>query len=103
MRAREERQIVLTMSPKERRALADKMEKKYKKLGAGEGTIVDLVHTGQDFTIAIHLDQEYFIKEEKREKRWIPERGSGHDGFRCRDCGEWVYKEDLKECECDSK
>lgn len=102
MNAREERKIVLTISPEELRRIADKMERKYKELLAGDSTFVDLIHIGPSFTVDIYLDQEYFIKKAEKEERWIPERGSGHDGFRCKICGEWLYADDPKVCECDS-
>lgn len=63
--------LIITMSPKELRDLADKMEARWPKLRAGETTFVDILHHstgGQDPMIVLHLDQKYFhdLDAEKR-------------------------------------
>ncbi len=65
MNAREERKVIITMSPKELRDLADKMEKKWPKLKPGDSTFVDLIHCSDDLQVVLNLDQEYFHSLDK--------------------------------------
>lgn len=61
--AHHENKIILTMSPKELRDLADKMEARFPKLRLGDTTFVDILHHstgGADPMIVLHLDQQYF-------------------------------------------
>ena len=60
MRAREERKIIITMSPKELRDMADEMEKRWKYLKPGQSTFVDFINYDENFLICLHLDQAYF-------------------------------------------
>jgi len=60
MNTREERKIIITMSPKELRHLADKMERVCPQRQVGASTFVDYLHHKQGFTIDLHFDQEYF-------------------------------------------
>ncbi len=58
-----ENKLILTMSPKELRVLADKMEKRWTKLHAGDTTFVDILHHARDdrdTMVVLHLDQQYF-------------------------------------------
>lgn len=36
-------------------------------------------------------------------RTWIHDRSSGYDGFRCADCGVWIYANEAKRCNCDRK
>lgn len=71
MHARQENKIILTMSPKELRDLADKMEKRWATIKLGETTFVDFLHYADgslDSAIVLHLDQEYFQSLERVER-----------------------------------
>lgn len=65
MNTREERKIIITMSPDELRKLADKMETRWANLKTGDSTFVDFLHHESDFTINLHLDQHWFHKQPK--------------------------------------
>lgn len=56
----EERKIHLTFSPKELRALADKMEKRFPQLGLGDNTCVEARQIKPGLMVLIHLDQTAF-------------------------------------------
>lgn len=61
--ARRENKLILTMSPKELRDLANKMEERWAKLKLGDTTFVDILHHARDdrdTMVVLHLDQEYF-------------------------------------------
>ncbi len=72
--ARYEKKLILTMSPKELRDLADKMEKRWKELKLGQPTFVDILHHAkddQDTMVVLHLDQEYFHELERNVKKGV--------------------------------
>jgi hypothetical protein len=63
MRVHQENKIILTMSPKELRDLADKMEERWPKLRLGQTCFVDILHYSRDDRdpmVVLHLDQTYF-------------------------------------------
>ena len=68
MNAREEREIILTISPKELRDLADKMEDRFPKKRIGETTFIASLHSSENFSISLHLDQNYFEKLKREGK-----------------------------------
>lgn len=56
-------ELMLFMTPRELRDLADKMEARWPKLRAGENTCVDVLHFAkdvQDTTVTLHMEQRYF-------------------------------------------
>jgi len=64
---RYEHKLILTMSPKELRDLADKMEKVWPTLRPGQSTFVELLHYPKDDRgtwVELHLDQQYFHDRE---------------------------------------
>lgn len=65
MDTREERKIIITMSPVELRNLAAKMEKLWARKKIGDSTFVDFLHYSSDFQICLHLNQQYFHDREK--------------------------------------
>ncbi len=64
MKAREERNIILTMNPDELRALANKMERRWEKITMGQTTFVEFLHFSDELKISLHLDQDYFHRKE---------------------------------------
>lgn len=40
---------------------------------------------------------------EEIDKRWVPEVSSGFEGYRCFDCGTWVYENAELVCSCDEE
>jgi len=62
MNTREERKIIITMSPVELRELADRMEKLWPHLRPTDPVFVDFLHYSSNFQVCLHLDQEYFYK-----------------------------------------
>lgn len=65
--------LIITMSPKELRDLADKMEKRWTELRAGQECFVDILHYstgGSDPMVVLYLDQQYFhdLEAAKRKK-----------------------------------
>ncbi len=72
--ARYDNKLILTMSPKELRDLADKMEKRYAELHVGQTTFVDILHYARDdrdTMVVLHLDQEYFHELERNVKKGV--------------------------------
>ena len=67
MKARQEKTIIITASPKELRDLADKMEERWSKLTPGQTTFVDFIDHEGDLDVHLHLDQGYFHKLKQRE------------------------------------
>lgn len=78
MNAREEREIILTMNPKELRRLADKMEKRYKDLSIGDSCFVNIL-SYKDPKVVLNLDQEYFHNLEENSAQGNSEFKSIHD------------------------
>ena len=60
MKARQEKKIIITASPKELRDLADKMEERWLKLRPGQTTFVDFIDYEGELDVHLHLDQAYF-------------------------------------------
>ena len=58
-----EKKIVVTMNPDELRSLADKMEEKFPKKRLGESAFIDFLTYGNDCTIELHAEQEWFHKK----------------------------------------
>lgn len=58
----EEKKITITMSPKELRDLADKMERDFPKKKIGDSCFIDIIGYTKDFRIDLHADQEWFNK-----------------------------------------
>ena len=63
MKAREEKKLIITANPEELRALADKMERRWEKLRAGESTFVDFLD--YEAGVHLHLDQVWFHAKDK--------------------------------------
>lgn len=58
----EYRDIIITMSPKELRDLADTMERDFPKKRIGDSCFIDFIGYGEGFKVALHADQEWFLK-----------------------------------------
>ena len=103
MRAREEREIKITMSPKELRDLADKMEAMYKKLVCGQSTFVDHLNCSPELTISLYLDQDYFEKA-KSCKLCEEQKGFGpsHDGSKSCESESIASGGNRSHCTCDT-
>lgn len=59
----EERTIIVTMSPKELRDMADKMERQFPKKKIGDSCFIDFLGYGDGFKVALYGDQEALRKE----------------------------------------
>lgn len=58
----EQRDIIVTISPKELRDLADTMERDFTKKKLGDSCFIDVIGYGDGFRVLLHADQEWFHK-----------------------------------------
>lgn len=64
MNARKFTHVIITMSPKELRDIADRMEGRFPAMCIGDSTFISCLHITEDLKVDMHLDQEYFNKKE---------------------------------------
>jgi len=60
--AHEENKVIITMSPKELRDLADKMEREFPKKKLGESCFIGILGHTKTSMVVLHADQEWFHK-----------------------------------------
>ncbi len=65
----EERKIIICTNPENLRQLADKMESQYRRSIVGDTCFVDFLGYSSDLHVCLHLDQEWFIEQEKKNEQ----------------------------------